>query len=101
LEVARLISGTPAFETDSNSAIVRAAEKISGYQADSVAFGTEAPYLTELGMDTVVMGPGFINQAHQPDEYLPLDSVDPCVDMLAALIDRFCCDTDARIAQLP
>jgi len=101
LEVARLVAGTPAFETDTNSAIVHAAEKISGYQADSVAFGTEAPYLTQLGMDTVVMGPGFIDQAHQPDEYLPLDSVDPCVNMLAAFIDRFCCDTDARIGQIP
>lgn len=101
LEVARLFAGTPAFETDRNSAIVRAAEKISGYQADSVAFGTEAPYLAQLGMDTLVMGPGSIDQAHQPDEYLPLNSINPCVDMLAAFIDKFCCTADARFVPKP
>jgi acetylornithine deacetylase len=99
LEVASLFAGTPPFQTAEDSPIIQAAEKISGYSADSVAFGTEAPYLTQLGMDTAVMGPGHIEQAHQPDEYLPLDSVQPCVEMLTALIRRFCQDPDGRVSR--
>jgi len=37
-----------------------------------------------------VMGPGDIAQAHQPDEFLRLDSLQPTVDLLARLIKRFC-----------
>ncbi len=99
LQIERLIPGTPALETAPDSPIVRAAESISGYSAGSVAFGTEAPYLTQLGIDTVVIGPGHIEQAHQPDEYLPLDSIAPCVEMLDTLIRRFCVEGDAQPAE--
>jgi acetylornithine deacetylase len=65
-------------------------EEFSGYTAGAVAFGTEAPYLKSLGMDVVVMGPGDIRAAHQPDEYLPMDQIAPTVTLLRQLIQRFC-----------
>jgi acetylornithine deacetylase len=55
-----------------------------------VNFGTEAPFLNQLGMETIVLGPGNIAQAHQPDEYLDLDQITPTLDLLRALIQRFC-----------
>ena len=61
-----------------------------GKQTGSVAFGTEAPYFNSMQTETIVIGPGSINQAHQPDEYLPLAQIDPTIDMLDKLIDRFC-----------
>jgi acetylornithine deacetylase len=69
---------------------VRAAERLTGHTAEAVAFGTEAPYLDRLGTETLVLGPGDIDQAHQPDEFIALDRVQPTVDLLRQLIDRFC-----------
>jgi acetylornithine deacetylase len=55
-----------------------------------VAFATEAPYLQQLGMDVVVLGPGDIDVAHQPDEYLALDRIQPTIKFLSQLIGRCC-----------
>ena len=63
---------------------------LTGHVAGAVAFGTEAPFLSQLGMETLIMGPGYIDQAHQPDEYLPLEHIDPAIDLMAGLIGRFC-----------
>ncbi len=90
LETRPLFEGLPPFETPADSVMVRACEELSGLEAGAVAFGTEAPYLSQLGMETVVLGPGFIEQAHQPDEYLSLAQIPPMVEVLKGLIRRFC-----------
>ncbi len=90
LEFSELFSGVDPLETPPDSALVRAMEEITGHASGSVAFGTEGPFLAALGMDVVVCGPGSIDQAHQPDEYLLLADLDPCVDQLRQLISRFC-----------
>lgn len=92
LEIEHLMEGVPAFETAADSPMVKAVETLTGHTAGSVAFGTEGPFLNAMGMDTVVMGPGYIDQAHQPDEYLSLDMLAPTVDLLSGLIQRFCVD---------
>ncbi len=90
LDCSPLFSGIPAMETAANSQLVLAAEKLTGKDSDSVAFGTEAPYLTQLGIETLVLGPGDIDQAHQPDEYLRLDRIQPTLGLLKDLIRKFC-----------
>ena len=55
-----------------------------------VAFGTEAPFYQALGMETVVFGPGSVNQAHQPDEYISLDRLKPTQTILENLIHTYC-----------
>ncbi|WP_444920255.1 acetylornithine deacetylase [Microbulbifer sp. CnH-101-G] len=90
LEMVSLFPGTEPFEQDPNSELVRVAEKLTGYSAESVAFGTEAPYLKSMNIDTIVLGAGDIDQAHQPDEYLGLDRIEPMVKILRNLIGRFC-----------
>ena len=85
-----LFPGLPPFHNDKHSELVSMAEKLTGYQAEAVAFGTEAPFLQGLGMDTIVMGPGSIDQAHQPDEYLAFDQIKPTVAVLEQLIARYC-----------
>jgi acetylornithine deacetylase len=85
-----LIDGTPPLHTPADSAIVRAAERLTGHPAEAVAFCTEGPYLNALGMDSIILGPGDIAQAHQPDEYLALDRIEPTVALLRELIARFC-----------
>jgi acetylornithine deacetylase len=77
-------------ETPASSEIVRATETLTGHQAGAVAFGTEGPYFTQMGISTVVLGPGDIDQAHQPDEYLSEARIAPMLELLRSLIQRFC-----------
>jgi len=85
-----LFPGIPPFEQPEQSELIRQVEKLTGHKSDSVAFGTEAPFLQSLGMETVVLGPGSINQAHQPDEFLALDQIQPTLDLLHKLIKHYC-----------
>lgn len=85
-----LFDGADPMYTPANADIVRFAEKLTGESASAVAFSTEAPYLTGLGMDTIVLGPGNIEQAHQPDEYLAVDRINPMRNLLNELIKRYC-----------
>lgn len=82
--------GTPAMDTAEASEIAQYLKFLTGKSASSVAFGTEAPYYNSMQTETIVIGPGSIDQAHQPDEYLPIDQIDPTIDMLKQLIHRFC-----------
>ena len=85
-----LFDGIPAMETPASATIVQLAEKLTGHSPEAVAFGTEAPYLRQLGMETVILGPGDIDQAHQPDEYLALDRITPTIDILKQIVDTVC-----------
>ena len=85
-----LFEGIPAMETPATAGIVQLAEKLTGHTPEAVAFGTEAPYLGQLGMETVILGPGDIAQAHQPDEFIRLDRLAPTVDLLKSLINAVC-----------
>ena len=86
-----LLMGVPAMHTDSHSQLNEYLQEITEKQSQSVAFGTEAPFYNEMGCETIVMGPGSIRQAHQPDEFLPIDQIQPTVKLLESLIQRFCC----------
>lgn len=55
---------------------------------DVVAFCTEAGLFQSLGIDAVVCGPGSIEQAHKADEYLSLDQLQACIQMLLKLRDH-------------
>jgi acetylornithine deacetylase len=90
LDCEPLFDGTPAMETPASSEIIRCTEALTGYSASAVAFGTEGPYFNQMGIDTVVLGPGDIDQAHQPDEYLAEARIEPTLDLLGKLIDHFC-----------
>src|SRR5690554_6382906 len=56
------------FAEDKHSELVQLAEKLTQQSAEAVAFATEAPFLKDLSMQTIVLGAGSIDQAHQPDE---------------------------------
>jgi acetylornithine deacetylase len=85
-----LFDGIPAMDTPASTRIVQLAERLTGHQPGAVAFGTEAPYLRQLGMDTVILGPGDIDQAHQPDEFIALDQLQPTVKLLRELVNSIC-----------
>lgn len=43
-----------------------------------------------MGMETIILGPGNIDQAHQPDEYLDTARILPTVELLRKFIYQFC-----------
>ncbi len=92
LEITRLFDGIAAVETPAEAPIVQAAEILTGHSAEAVAFGTEAPYFNRLGMQTLILGPGDIDQAHQPDEFLAMERLQPYMELLRGLIRRICMD---------
>lgn len=85
-----LFEGVEPFEEDEYSELVKTCEQLTGKRSESVAFATEAPFMQQLGMQTVVLGPGSINQAHQPDEYIEINQIEPAVKIIRQLIHEYC-----------
>ena len=85
-----LIDSVEAFSQEKDSELVQLTEKLTGHTAGAVSFATEAPFLHQLGMQTVVLGPGSIDCAHRPNEYLPQDQIKPAVALLKNLIQHYC-----------
>lgn len=86
---------SPSFEQKKqeksvSECFVSVAEEISGHSCCAVNYATEAPYIQQLGCQTIVMGPGSINQAHQPNEFLAHSEIDKTEQVLLAMIHRYC-----------
>ncbi|CAM5620381.1 Acetylornithine deacetylase OS=Stutzerimonas stutzeri OX=316 GN=CXK95_06475 PE=3 SV=1 [Stutzerimonas stutzeri] len=90
IELAPIFPSVPAFEQAADSELVQLAERLTGHAAHAVAFATEAPYLQQLGCQTLILGPGDIACAHQPDEYLALARIEPTVQLLRRMIAHYC-----------
>ncbi|WP_416307054.1 acetylornithine deacetylase [Neptunicella sp. SCSIO 80796] len=80
----------PSFSCKQEADIIQLAEKLTGFKPQSANYCTEAPFISELGCDTLVLGPGSINQAHQPDEFIALEYIDPTVNLLRNMIGHIC-----------
>ena len=66
-----------------------ACELVSSITGDNsrnvVSFGTEAGLFQEIGISTVVCGPGSIEQAHKIDEFIELNEIKKCIKFLDGL----------------
>lgn len=85
-----LHASSPAFAQEQNSELVQTAEKLSGHCCQAVNYATEAPFIQQLGCQTIVLGPGSIEQAHQPDEFLAFDQIKPTEKILLEFIQHYC-----------
>ena len=69
-----------------------ACEFVSSITGDNsravVSFGTEAGLFQEIGISTVVCGPGSIQQAHKIDEFIKLDELKKCLKFLEGVKDK-------------
>ncbi|MCL1126194.1 acetylornithine deacetylase [Shewanella surugensis] len=90
IEVAPLYPGSEPFAGNLNDPWTQIVAKLSSHQAEVVNYATEAPYIKQLGCQTLVLGPGSIDQAHQPDEYLDLDYINSTKDLIKNLIYHAC-----------
>ena len=70
----------------------KACEFVSSITGDNirevVSFGTEAGLFQEIGISTVVCGPGSIEQAHTIDEFIELNEIKKCLSFLEGVKDR-------------
>ena len=83
----RLDSG---FNTSPDSRIVSLLEQLTEKRAGTVAFGTEAAQMTVLGSQAVVIGPGDIREAHRTGEFVPIDELERCTDIIAEAVTALC-----------
>ena len=65
------VAGVPALSARDNDAAVSVARELGALWPEAdLPFGTEAGFFQQVGISTVVCGPGSIAQAHQPDEWI-------------------------------
>ena len=92
-ELGRTGGYADAFSGPTDAAFTDAVEGLCGCSAKTALFGTEAPYLAEMGLQTLVLGAGDIAVAHQPDEYVTIAAIERVTDVYAKLIQRFCIES--------
>jgi acetylornithine deacetylase len=63
-------------------------ELTGGNEIGVVSFGTEAGLFQRAGIPAVVCGPGSIDQAHKPDEFVALEQLSACLGMIGRLLPR-------------
>ncbi len=79
----------PAFGIDPQAPVVRWAMELARTAhlgTGAVSFATEASVFQRAGIPTVVLGPGSIDQAHKPDEFISYEQVAACEAFFARLI---------------
>ncbi|KQP12622.1 acetylornithine deacetylase [Pseudorhodoferax sp. Leaf267] len=87
------ICEVPSFLGSADDAVTRLALRLAREQRTTlVAFGTEAGLFKNAGIPTVVCGPGSIEQAHQPDEYVSLDQLARCEEFIRGLASTHALD---------
>jgi acetylornithine deacetylase len=85
------LSAIPALDTPAETPIVALAQELTGrYELAKVSYGTEASQFQHSGIPTVVCGPGSIEQAHKPDEYIDRAQLAACERFVRALLERLC-----------
>jgi acetylornithine deacetylase len=86
------LSAIDGLDLDPGEEVVTLAKTLAGRNDHAkVAFGTEAGlFQQQVGIPTVVCGPGSINDAHKPDEYVALEQLDKCHAFFDKLLDHVC-----------
>lgn len=82
------LSAYPGLATDPHSQVAELLALISGSRDfGTVAFGTEGGLFHQVGIPTVICGPGSMDQGHKPDEFVSRAQLDGCDAMLQRLTD--------------
>ncbi len=85
------LSVLPGMDTQDGSGIAALAHACTGHAgAGKVSFGTEAALFHGAGIATVICGPGHIEQAHQPNEWVSVEQLARCESFMRGLADRVC-----------
>ena len=84
-----VVGDVVGFEPHPRSDAVAMAQELTGENSVGlVPFGTEAGLFQEMDISAVVCGPGYIGQAHKPDEFVDIGQLEACLTMLGKLIPK-------------
>jgi acetylornithine deacetylase len=82
------LASAPGLQMQNNDPLVRMVSGLLGQAPNgAVSYGTEAGLFQQAGIPTVICGPGSIEQAHRPDEYVELQQLAQCEQFLHKLIN--------------
>lgn len=83
------VGSVGGFLPDPDGPAVALARRLNGSpELQVVSFGTEAGLFQELGIAPVVCGPGSLDQAHKPDEFIEIAQLEGCLAMLQHLLEE-------------
>ena len=86
-----LFNETPSLLTGADTPLHRTACRLLDQQEEyGVSYGTDGAWLQRLGLDCIIVGPGDIGVAHQPDEFMPCDEYRQGRRFMESLIEEFC-----------
>jgi len=89
----QVLNDSPPFSVNEDASVYKAVCKIVNQNdAYGVTFASDAGHLSKLGIDCVLFGPGAIEVAHKPNEYIPIDEFNKAKPMLEQLVYQFCVD---------
>ena len=81
----------PSLDTDEDADITQLAKAITGDNGiQKVSYNCEACLFDEAGVQTIICGPGDIDQAHKPNEFIEIDQISKCETFVEKLMDRIC-----------
>ncbi|HCZ9565476.1 TPA: acetylornithine deacetylase [Vibrio cholerae] len=89
IELVPLHDPIPGYERAHDHPFIHGISEICEQEAQTVNYCTEAPFLQQI-CPTLVLGPGSIDQAHQPDEFLAFEFIDPTVRVLSRAMQKYC-----------
>ncbi|WP_420573667.1 acetylornithine deacetylase [Kordia sp.] len=79
----------PALDTKETDSIVGLVQKLTGNNSwQTVAYAAEAGQFHEAGYESIICGPGSIEQAHRANEFVTQEQLDLCVVMLEKLVNE-------------
>ena len=85
----KIIGEIIGFDRINNSKACEFVSSITGdNEREVVSFGTEAGLFQEIGISTVVCGPGSIDQAHKIDEFIELSEIKKCLSFLEGIKNK-------------
>lgn len=81
-----VLSSYPALPPAQDAALAKLMQRLTGQvPLQSVSYGTEAGLFHAAGIPAIICGPGRIDRAHRPDEYILPEELAACMDMLRGL----------------
>lgn len=89
IELVPLHEPIPGYECPAEQPFITSMSELCGQTAQTVNYCTEAPFLQQV-CPTLVLGPGSIDQAHQPDEFLAFEFIEPTLNILSRAMLKYC-----------
>jgi acetylornithine deacetylase len=80
----------PPFAPSATQRIATILSELTGNEAATIAFGSEAAHFRELTGEAVVFGPGNMTVAHKSGEFVPVAELERCTDYLRTAIRKVC-----------